>query len=89
MHVTDQVWIFNIAVSTRTLSVLQFKRNFISQVRRAAMAWRSNKEAAHAAYCALGGSAQQAARRDQIIHNARTNWELLRFCLTKYNYLKS
>lgn len=42
------------------------------------MAWRTNKEAAHAAYCALGGSAQQAARRDQIIHNARTNWELLR-----------
>ncbi|CAG5036016.1 unnamed protein product [Parnassius apollo] len=48
------------------------------QVRTAAMAWRNNKEAAHAAYCALGGSAQQAARRDQIIHNARTNWELLR-----------
>ncbi|XP_068620525.1 leucine-rich repeat-containing protein 49 [Battus philenor] len=48
------------------------------QVRMAAMAWRNNKEAAHAAYCALGGSAQQAARRDQIIHNARTNWELLR-----------
>ncbi|XP_013162951.1 PREDICTED: leucine-rich repeat-containing protein 49 [Papilio xuthus] len=48
------------------------------QVRAAAMAWRNNKEAAHAAYCALGGSAQQAARRDQIIHNARTNWELLR-----------
>ncbi|XP_072942826.1 uncharacterized protein [Epargyreus clarus] len=48
------------------------------QVRRAAMAWRSNKEAAHAAYCALGGTEQQAARRDQIIHNARTNWELLR-----------
>ncbi|PZC87362.1 hypothetical protein B5X24_HaOG201598 [Helicoverpa armigera] len=48
------------------------------QVRRAAMAWRSNKEAAHAAYCALGGAAQQEARRDQIINNARTNWELLR-----------
>ncbi|XP_059059044.1 leucine-rich repeat-containing protein 49 [Achroia grisella] len=48
------------------------------QVRRAAMAWRENKEAAHAAYCALGGTAQQAARRDQIINNARTNWELLR-----------
>lgn len=49
------------------------------KVRRAAMAWRNNKEAAHAAYCALSGSAQQAARRDQIINNARTNWELLRF----------
>ncbi|XP_049876574.1 leucine-rich repeat-containing protein 49 [Pectinophora gossypiella] len=48
------------------------------QVRTAAMAWRSNKEAAHAAYCALGGTEQQAARRDQIINNARTNWELLR-----------
>lgn len=48
------------------------------KVRQAATAWRENKEAAHAAYCALGGSAQQAARRDQIIHNARTNWELLR-----------
>lgn len=42
------------------------------------MAWRNNKEAAHAAYCALGGTEQQAARRDQIINNARTNWELLR-----------
>ncbi|KAI5633199.1 leucine-rich repeat domain-containing protein [Phthorimaea operculella] len=48
------------------------------QVRRAAMAWRSNKEAAHAAYCALGGTEHHAARRDQIINNARTNWELLR-----------
>ncbi|XP_023939956.1 leucine-rich repeat-containing protein 49 [Bicyclus anynana] len=48
------------------------------QVRQAAMAWRNNKEAAHAAYCALSGSAHQAARRDQIINNARTNWELLR-----------
>lgn len=45
------------------------------------MAWRNNKEAAHAAYCALGGAAQQEARRDQIINNARTNWELLR-CVT-------
>ncbi|KAL4704277.1 hypothetical protein ACJJTC_016295 [Scirpophaga incertulas] len=52
--------------------------NVTEQVRNAAMAWRSNKEAAHAAYCALGGTAQQSARRDQIIHNARTNWELLR-----------
>ncbi|CAH0401174.1 unnamed protein product [Chilo suppressalis] len=52
--------------------------NVTEQVRSAAMAWRSNKEAAHAAYCALGGTAPQAARRDQIIHNARTNWELLR-----------
>lgn len=42
------------------------------------MAWRNNKEAAHAAYCALGGITQQEARRDQIINNARTNWELLR-----------
>lgn len=46
------------------------------------MAWRSNKEAAHAAYCALGGTAQQEARRDQIINNARTNWELLRFLIS-------
>lgn len=45
------------------------------------MAWRTNKEAAHAAYCALGGTAQQEARRDQIINNARTNWELLRLKL--------
>lgn len=49
------------------------------------MAWRSNKEAAHAAYCALGGTAQQAARRDQIINNARTNWELLRSVDNPYN----
>ena len=56
-----------------------FKKICLPQVRKAAMAWRNNKEAAHAAYCALGGAAQQEARRDQIINNARTNWELLRF----------
>lgn len=52
------------------------------------MAWRVNKEAAHAAYSALGGIAQQDARRDQIINNARTNWELLRYVCCAISYIR-
>ncbi|KAH8379655.1 hypothetical protein KR009_006432 [Drosophila setifemur] len=46
------------------------------QVRRAALAWRQHKEQAQAA---PGSSeAYQSIRREEVISNARTNWELLR-----------
>lgn len=79
MNVTQQVKNCNKNISLRRYflaALINFHYNL--KVRHAAMAWRNNKEAAHAAYCALGGIAQQEARRDQIINNARTNWELLR-----------
>ncbi|EDX09267.1 GD13228 [Drosophila simulans] len=46
------------------------------QVRRAALAWRQHKEQAQAA---PGSSeAYHNIRREEVISNARTNWELLR-----------
>uniref|UniRef100_A0A6P4EUT9 Dynein axonemal assembly factor 1 homolog n=1 Tax=Drosophila rhopaloa TaxID=1041015 RepID=A0A6P4EUT9_DRORH len=46
------------------------------QVRRAALAWRQHKEQAQAA---PGSSeAYHSIRREEVISNARTNWELLR-----------
>ncbi|XP_068148514.1 uncharacterized protein [Drosophila tropicalis] len=46
------------------------------QVRRAALAWRQHKEQAKATQ---GSSeAYQSIRREEVISNARTNWELLR-----------
>ncbi|GBP57224.1 Leucine-rich repeat-containing protein 49 [Eumeta japonica] len=91
MHVTEQFSVMSrtalmlssvVVVEERLTQIFRqistTALELVKPVRRAAMAWRRNKEAAHAAYCALGGAAQQAARRDQVIHNARTNWELLR-----------
>lgn len=46
------------------------------QVRRAALAWRQHKEQAQATH---GSSdAYHSSRREEVISNARTNWELLR-----------
>ncbi|KAH8410683.1 hypothetical protein KR222_004692 [Zaprionus bogoriensis] len=46
------------------------------QVRRAALAWRQHKEQALATH---GSSdAYHSSRREEVISNARTNWELLR-----------
>lgn len=46
------------------------------QVRRAALAWRQHKELAQATH---GSSdAYHSSRREEVISNARTNWELLR-----------
>ncbi|XP_016966569.1 uncharacterized protein LOC108035445 [Drosophila biarmipes] len=46
------------------------------QVRRSALAWRQHKEQAQAA---PGSSeAYHSIRREEVISNARTNWELLR-----------
>lgn len=48
------------------------------QVRRAAMAWRKSKETTDANYSHLSSDVSQSIRREEVISNARTNWELLR-----------
>ncbi|XP_049535479.1 mucin-19 [Anopheles darlingi] len=48
------------------------------QVRRAASAWRKNKELSDTKYSSLTSDVCQSIRREEIISNARTNWELLR-----------
>lgn len=48
------------------------------QVRRAAAAWRKNKEASDSSYLHLTTDVCMNMRREEIISNARTNWELLR-----------
>ncbi|XP_050295004.1 leucine-rich repeat-containing protein 49 isoform X2 [Anthonomus grandis grandis] len=55
------------------------------QVRKAAMAWRRNKENTNAAFMDLTSETTLNYRREEVISNARTNWELLRSqtkCLT-------
>lgn len=64
------------------------------QVRKAAMAWRRNKECTNTAFMDLTSDVCLNVRREEIISNARTNWELLRSqskCLTKStsNHLKT
>ncbi|XP_043071441.1 leucine-rich repeat-containing protein 49 [Drosophila grimshawi] len=46
------------------------------QVRRAALAWRQHKEQAQATHSS--SDAYHHSRREEVISNARTNWELLR-----------
>ncbi|KAH8365500.1 hypothetical protein KR093_001428 [Drosophila rubida] len=46
------------------------------QVRRAALAWRQHKE--HALATHGSSAAYHNSRREEVISNARTNWELLR-----------
>lgn len=48
------------------------------QVRRAAMAWRKNKEISDSNYSHLSSDVFSSIRREEVISNARTNWELLR-----------
>lgn len=48
------------------------------QVRRAAVAWRRNKEQSDASYSHLSSDVSLSMRREEVISNARTNWELLR-----------
>ncbi|XP_075163695.1 uncharacterized protein LOC142236320 [Haematobia irritans] len=48
------------------------------QVRKAAMAWRSNKELSEQSSQQGNKEAFNLIRREEIISNARTNWELLR-----------
>lgn len=48
------------------------------QVRKAAMAWRRNKETSNVAFLDLTSDVCLHIRREEVISNARTNWELLR-----------
>ncbi|KAK0161119.1 hypothetical protein PV327_009631 [Microctonus hyperodae] len=48
------------------------------QVRRAAMAWRTTKEQSNSAFLDLSTQVCVNVRREEVITNAKTNWELLR-----------
>jgi hypothetical protein len=48
------------------------------QVRRAAHAWRKSKENSDQNYKHLSSDVNSNIRREEIISNARTNWELIR-----------
>ncbi|XP_017891797.2 leucine-rich repeat-containing protein 49 [Ceratina calcarata] len=48
------------------------------QIRRAAMAWRTTKEQNNSAFLSLTAQVCMNARREEIISNAKINWELLR-----------
>lgn len=58
--------------------VLLSQMQVTEQVRRAAMAWRKSKESSDTNYSHLSVDVSQRQRREEIISNARTNWELLR-----------
>lgn len=57
-----------------TLNQLQITE----QVRRAANAWRRNKENSDKNFQNLSSDVSSSIRREEIISNARTNWELIR-----------
>ncbi|XP_055914367.1 ras guanine nucleotide exchange factor V [Eupeodes corollae] len=59
------------------------------QVRRAAMAWRRNKELSDSNYSNLSSDVFSSIRREEVISNARTNWELLRSQQTLHKNLTS
>lgn len=48
------------------------------QVRRTAMAWRTLKEQSNSAFLDLSTQVCVNVRREEVISNAKTNWELLR-----------
>lgn len=48
------------------------------QVRKAANAWRRNKESSSKSFMELTSDINTNVRREEVISNARTNWELLR-----------
>ncbi|KAF5270238.1 hypothetical protein FQA39_LY08452 [Lamprigera yunnana] len=48
------------------------------QVKKAAMAWRRNKECSNTAFMNLTSDVCLNVRREEVISNARTNWELIR-----------
>lgn len=48
------------------------------QVRKAANAWRRNKESSNKSFMELTSDINSNVRREEVISNARTNWELLR-----------
>lgn len=48
------------------------------QTRKAAMAWRRNKESSVEDFMDLSSDLYLNVRREDVISNARTNWELLK-----------
>ncbi|XP_012137385.1 uncharacterized protein LOC100881268 isoform X4 [Megachile rotundata] len=58
------------------------------QTRRAAMAWRTTKEQSNSTFLNLTAQVCMNVRREEIISNAKTNWEFLR-CHTKSSTDKS
>ncbi|XP_011632432.1 leucine-rich repeat-containing protein 49 isoform X2 [Pogonomyrmex barbatus] len=48
------------------------------QIRRTAMAWRFSKEQSNSAFLDLSAQVCMSVRREEVISNAKTNWELLR-----------
>lgn len=48
------------------------------QIRRTAMAWRFTKEQSNSAFLDLSTQVCMSVRREEVISNAKTNWEFLR-----------
>ncbi|XP_011688014.1 PREDICTED: leucine-rich repeat-containing protein 49 isoform X1 [Wasmannia auropunctata] len=48
------------------------------QIRRTAMAWRFSKEQSNSAFLDLSTQVCMSVRREEVISNAKTNWEFLR-----------
>ncbi|XP_037948788.1 uncharacterized protein LOC119680166 [Teleopsis dalmanni] len=59
------------------------------QVRQAAMTWRKNKEISDANNASHSADGFTNIRREEVISNARTNWELLRSQQTVHNVLRN
>ncbi|XP_033321177.1 uncharacterized protein LOC117217588 isoform X2 [Megalopta genalis] len=62
------------------LSNLQFLSTMpvTEQIRRAAMAWRTTKEQSSSTFLNLSAQICMNVRREEVISNAKINWELLR-----------
>ncbi|XP_078034953.1 uncharacterized protein LOC144468991 isoform X2 [Augochlora pura] len=62
------------------LSNLQFLSTMpiTEQIRRAAMAWRTTKEQSSTTFLNLSAQVCMNVRREEVISNAKINWELLR-----------
>ncbi|OXU30110.1 hypothetical protein TSAR_003786 [Trichomalopsis sarcophagae] len=58
----------------QVLSMMQVNE----QIRRTAMAWRTSKEQSNSAFLDLSTQVCVNVRREEVISNAKTNWELLR-----------
>ncbi|XP_012062257.1 PREDICTED: uncharacterized protein LOC105625546, partial [Atta cephalotes] len=55
------------------------------QIRRTAMAWRFSKEQSNSAFLDLSTQVCMSVRREEVISNAKTNWEFLRTKVTLDN----
>ena len=60
--------------SLQLLSTMQISE----QIRRTAMAWRFSKEQSNSTFLDLSTQVCMSVRREEVISNAKTNWEFLR-----------